>query len=298
MLDALLVASLEVPRELDRKAALFPPDEIRTRSQHRRGIETTRDISDSRPPVADALISPRGTTSGHAAPYTVVETGRRSKRRNSRPREPDAFGSDTPPPISKLARFTHSRTTWVGLAAIALFGTAVAGAALFLDRNREPEGSGLIVVQAPNYNKVAAAQLPKAPEPAPEQVAPDDVQVVELDEKVEARPKKPAAKARKPAAPVDPLQLMAAHVAEAFSRQKAGVISCLNEHAADLDGEAQLQVRLRIDRDGRATNAELQPATISNKPVARCLEATVRNMTFPAPEQPTTFRVPLLWRRK
>jgi eukaryotic-like serine/threonine-protein kinase len=297
MLDALVAAALEVPAELDRKAALFPPNEIRTRSQHRRGIETTRDISDSRPPVADALISPRGTTSGHAAPYTVVETGRRGKRRNSRPRAADLFASDTPPPVSKLARFTHSRTTWVGLAAIAALGTGVAGAALFLERNREPEGSGLIVVQAPNYNNVAAAQLPKAPEPR-EQVAPDGVAVVELDEKDDPRPKKPAAKSRKPAAPVDPLQLMAARVAEAFSKQKASVISCLNEHAGDLDGEAQLQVRLRIDRDGRATNAELQPETISNKPVARCLEATVRNMTFPAPEQPTTFRVPLLWRRK
>jgi serine/threonine-protein kinase len=297
MLDALVAAALEVPSGLDRKAPLFPPDEIRTRSQLRRGDATTRDISDSRPPVADALISPpvKSTTSGHAAPFTVQQTGRRGKRRSSRSRD-DVFRSAVPE--SKLSRFTHSRATWLALGAIAVLGTAIAGAALFLDRNREPEGSGLIVVQAPNYNNVAAAQLPKPAVLTPEQLAAEQVEVVALDEKDDPRSKKPAAKARKPAAAVDPLQLMAARVAEAFSKQKAGVINCLNEHASDLDGEAQLQVRLRIDRDGKATNTELQPETISNKPVARCLEATVRNMTFPAPEQPTTFRVPLLWRRK
>jgi serine/threonine-protein kinase len=293
MLDAVLSALREVPPELDRHLALFPPETIRTRSQHlhREGDDTTRDISDSRPAAADALIrGPTRSAGPHLTPPTVQAAGvRRGKRRSaSEPLQPAAASG---------ARRPASRVVWLGVAAVALVGAAVSAAVLFLDRTREPEGSGLIVVQAPNYN-VAAAQLPRPAEQTESpQVAAEVVGAVALDDRAEPRPKKVAAKTRK-AAQADPMQVMAARVAEAFSKQKAGVIACLNEHSSDLEGAPQLQVRMRIGRDGRASETELQPATISGKPVARCLESTVRSMTFPAPEQPTTFRVPLLWRRK
>lgn len=293
MLDAVMQASREVPPELDRSLALFPPETIRTRSQHYRRDDTTRDISDSRPAVADALInSPvKTTTSSHLTPPTIQATGRRGKRRS--PTEPMRLSA------RPAARRPTSRVVWLSVAAVAVVGAAISAAVLYLDRNREPQGSGLIVVQAPNYH-VAAAQLPQPR--ATEQtdspaVAAEVVEPVALDERAESRPKKAASKSRKPA-PTDPMQVMAARVAEAFSKQKAGVIACLNEHSSDLEGTPQLQVRMRIGKDGRASDTELQPATISSKPVARCLEATVRDMTFPAPDQPTTFRVPLLWRRK
>ena len=125
---------------------------------------------------------------------------------------------------------------------------------------------------------------------------PTAVDPVALDDRAETS-KKSAAKSRK-SAPADPMQLMAARIAEAFSKQKSGVIACLNAHANDLDGAPQLKVRLRIDENGAASSAELLPDTISNRPVAGCLKTAVLKMSFPKPEHPTTFSVPLLWRRK
>jgi hypothetical protein len=189
-----------------------------------------------------------------------------------------------------------SRGLWVAVAAGAVVAASIAGF-VWLDHNGEPEGSGLIVVQAPSSSSTATEPAPAEPPAAPLSAA-QPVEPIALDERVEPRSKKgTAAKGRKPA-PTDPMQLMAARVAESFSKQKASVIQCLNEHSADLEGAPQLQVRLQVDRTGTATASELLPLEISSKPVARCIKAAVTNMSFPRPEQPMTFRVPLLWRRK
>jgi hypothetical protein len=185
------------------------------------------------------------------------------------------------------------RALWIALAVVSVFGVSIAAAVTLVARQREPEGSGLIVVQAPTPSLTATQPAPPQPSAAAAEAAPE----VSLDDHLEPKPKKPPAKVRKPA-PADPLQLMAAGVAGAFSRQKASVISCLDQHAGDLEGAPQLQVRLVIDTHGTAREAQLLPQSISGKPVARCLEAAVTRMTFPAPPQATTFRVPLLWRRK
>ena len=50
--------------------------------------------------------------------------------------------------------------------------------------------------------------------------------------------------------------------------------------------------------DGKVTQAELLPEAISSKPVGSCVRNAVSAMSFPTPEQPMTFRVPLMWRRK
>jgi hypothetical protein len=186
------------------------------------------------------------------------------------------------------------RAFWLGVVALAAFGVTLALAMTMFDRFGAPEGSGLIVVQAPNPSP---AVLPYAS--AERAIKPADPSAENAADDSTAPQRKPAAaKSRKPVAPVDPMQLMAASVADAFSRQKAGVIACLNEHGADLEGAPQLKVRLTIDRNGAASDAELLPTTISSKPVAGCLRAAVKKMNFPRSDQPTTFSVPLLWRRK
>jgi hypothetical protein len=197
------------------------------------------------------------------------------------------------------ASFAGPRMLWLALGALALVGMMFAAAIALVDRMRQPEGSGLIVVQAPTANTDNTTQHTSAAPPlatAPLEATVEPPMVDDSDERPAKRTA--AAKARKSASSAEPLQLMAAGVAEAFSKQKAGVISCLNQHPEDLQGAPQLEVRLQVDRNGVASDAALLPATMSNKPVASCLKTAIKQMTFPRPEQPTTFRVPLLWRRK
>jgi serine/threonine protein kinase len=299
MLDAVLAASLAIPAELDRQAAVFPPDTIRNRVRARRG-DPTEDISsaeyrDSGAPIFEPR--PRQTTPETLQEPVIERRGKRPHKTkpSERPLASEPLHAALPLEAGAVAtsrpQLVLPRGLWIALAAVLLFGIALAVAVTLIGRIGEPEGSGLIVVQAPNTHPAPQREpLEKTP-PAPP-----------LPEPVERGPadsskKTPAGKARK-AAPVDPMQLLAASVADAFSRQKAGVITCLNEHATDIEGSPQLKVRLLIDRNGTASDAELLPATISGKPVAGCLRAAVTKMSFPRLDQPTTFSVPLLWRRK
>jgi hypothetical protein len=186
------------------------------------------------------------------------------------------------------------RALWLALAALAAFGVTLVAAVTLIDRIREPEGSGLIVVQSLSSNVATTQHASADPTPASR---PDPAKE-ERGALADPLTKKTApAKARKPGT-ADPMQLMAASVADAFAKQKAGMIACLNEHAADIEGEPQLKVRLLIDRDGIASDAELLPAPVSSKPVAACVRTAVTRMSFPRLDQPATFNVPLLWRRK
>jgi eukaryotic-like serine/threonine-protein kinase len=297
MLDAVLAASLDIPAELDRHAALFPPASISSRVQ--KDPDETEDGGEFEAP-------PFANSDPYSLPRTVQQPGapRRGQRSNAfDPSGPPRAAGSAPPvtPIdassaTTLHSFTTPRAIWVGIAATAILGASIAAAYGLIDGNREPEGSGLIVVQAPSLSPPVG--LPAPAEPAAAQpLAVQPVEPVALDEREPRNKKGSAAKARKAPA-MDPMQLLAARVAESFSQQKASVIACLNEHAADLEGAPQLQVRLQIDLTGRATAAELQPAAIASKPVAHCIQTAVTRMSFPRPEQPMTFRVPLLWRRR
>jgi serine/threonine protein kinase len=305
MLDAVVAAALEIPAELDRNVAVFPPDTIRNRAQRRSDDETeepaSAGIAGSRAPAVNAVLP-------HSTPETVQEPGiqRRGKRAHgSKPSEHSFAGQsghETLPlgaadGVTSRLQLALPRAVWLTFAALAAFGLTLAAVVTLLDHFRAPEGSGLIVVQAPSSNP-APHRAPAEPTPPPGSAAATGDAVL-LDVRVDPPPKKAAgAKAARKPAPADPLQLMAASVAEAFSKQKASVIACLIQHAADIEGTPQLKVRLLIGRNGVASDTELLPAAISNKPVAGCLRAAVTNMSFPRPEQPTTFSVPLVWRRK
>ena len=94
------------------------------------------------------------------------------------------------------------------------------------------------------------------------------------------------------------MQQITSGVASAFAKQKAGVIECLNKHPEQVEGSSELTVRVSIDNRGKVTQAELLPEKISSKSVGSCVRSAVSAMSFPTPEHPMTFRVPLTWRRK
>ena len=297
MLDALLAAARETPPELDRQALLFPPVAIRSRSQRRRGDVTEDEPSDD---GNDSQVPVTVAAGPNTTPKTVQEPG--AQRRSRRPYNPAAseqalvrvpLHATLPLQAAAVAtsrpQLALPRALWLALVAVAVFGVVLATVLTLVERFGAPEGSGLIVVQAPNASPVPV--LPPIIEP---RAGAGELAAVEAPG---APPLKKSAtgKTRKPA---DPMQLLAASVADAFSKQKSGVIACLNQHAPDLEGAPQLKVRLTIDRNGAASNAELLPTEIASKPVAGCLRAAVTKMSFPRPDQPTTFSVPLLWRRK
>jgi serine/threonine protein kinase len=284
MLDALAAAAAEIPPELDRNAELFPPAGIRFRA----------------PPPSDSYEEDaESAPMREATPETRIGLVSRLSRRASAPSGSDPATSfqtlvlDKPRSIP----FKPTRAAWLALSGLALFALTIAAAAVLIDRSREPDGSGMIVVQAPGPN-LAATQPTSPPAAAPPPRAAEPAEPVALDERPEPRPKRAAAAKARKAEPSDPLQLMAARVAEAFAKQKAGVVACLNSHAVDLEGAAQLQMRLVIARNGVASDATLLPDSIAGKPVAVCMKGAVAKMSFPPQEQPTTFRIPLSWRRK
>jgi serine/threonine protein kinase len=304
MHDALLAAAEHVPTELDRSAPMFPPEKIRERAGSRRprgDEEAESDQDDVEPSVSPATRE------------TVHERAR-AKRQASRDETPESeYGSDSMDPESDAPRAPIAPTQVLrrsfeparyavplGLFAVLSLGVAAATIIVLRDRASAPVGTGMIVVQAPTPSAPAAAQeIVEAAQPEPaagqvntavvaEPVAPAPHAAAER-RAVSTRPKKPAA---------DPMQQMTSGVASAFAKQKAGVIECLNKHPEQVEGSPQLTVRVSIDKRGKVTQSELLPEAISSKSVGSCVRSAVAAMSFPTPDQPMTFRVPLMWRRK
>jgi serine/threonine-protein kinase len=291
---ALLAAAAQVPAELDRSALLFPPDKIRERVQSRRPRD---DEEAAQEEEAQHDLEP----SLSPATRETLHDRTRSKRLQARdddPQDGDSLGPESYPPRSPIAatqqlvRSLAPARYSLPLSVLAVLSVGVVVAAIIVlrDRASAPVGTGMIVVQAPTPSPAAVAKdvteaavvsaEPTAPPPAEKRVA-------------SSKSKKPAA------APAgDPMQQMTTGVASAFAKQKAGVIECLNKHPEQVEGSPQLTVRVSIDKRGKVTQAELLPEAISSKSVGSCVRSAVSAMSFPTPDQPMTFRVPLMWRRK
>ena len=311
MHDALLAAAEHVPAELDRSVPMFPPEKIRERAQSRRprGDEEAGQDDESDHDDVEPSVSP-------ATRETVHERAR-AKRQASRDEAPASeYASDSPDPESEAPRapiaptqvlrrsFAPARYALpLSLLTVLSLGIAAAAIIVLRDRTSAPVGTGMIVVQAPTPSTAAAAQeVAEAAQPEP---AADQVNTAVVAEPVAPAPP-PAAERRaasnrlkRPAAPaVDPMQQMTSGVASAFAKQKAGVIECLNKHPEQVEGSSQLTVRVSIDKRGKVTQSELLPEAISSKSVGSCVRGAVSAMSFPTPDHPMTFRVPLTWRRK
>ena len=94
--------------------------------------------------------------------------------------------------------------------------------------------------------------------------------------------------------PADPATL----VARAFETQKAGVVRCLSQHAADVPSDTELSVRIALSAEGGVSNAAVLPDALGASAAGSCIAGVVRSMSFPALPGPVTVRVPLTARRK
>ncbi|HEY2735236.1 MAG TPA: hypothetical protein VGI70_14670, partial [Polyangiales bacterium] len=204
--------------------------------------------------------------------------------------------SDTPtqdlaaqlgPAAATRAPTTSRRWLSLAVAGVGLVVSAIVATLAWTHREAAQADSGFIIVQAPTSqaSPIVAAQTSVPSEPEPE-VAPTK--------------REPQPRSKKPikADAAAPLQLMAADVARAFVRQKAKVIGCLDAHPDDMQSAPQLTVNVTVTANGAASDAHLLPEAIADKPVSGCVTAAVLSMSFPPQVQPTTFRIPLLWRRK
>jgi len=285
---ALVAAAKHIPAALDRQEQQFPPVVIRGRSRSKRsGFE--REWTEEDPPTrsfatraerASKRLGAAGVqyrnTPAQAEPavddsQTLVDAALEP------PSESAAIGSKT-----TLRR----RVTWAA-SSVGLVTAAVAATLIWTDRQAGQDDSGFIVVQAVNPPSTPPASAQEASAPAPAEPE------LQAKRAAEPKPKKPA----KVDAP-DPLQQMASEVTRAFARQKTKVIGCLDAHPEDVQSVPQLTVHMTVNADGQASEALLLPETIANKPVSACVTRAVLSMSFPRQAQPTTFRVPLLWRRK
>jgi hypothetical protein len=91
----------------------------------------------------------------------------------------------------------------------------------------------------------------------------------------------------------DPARLLA----RAFDKQKAGVVHCLRQHAAELPAEAALSVRIELDAGGAVKAASVSPDTLAQSPVGQCVVSAAQGMQFGTQDSAMAFRVPLTTRR-
>jgi len=302
---ALLAAAAQVPAELDRTAPMFPPEKIRERAQSRRprGDEDAAQEDESDQDSDEPSVSPATRETVHERTRKKRQAQPEEEHEDSLPPESDAPRAPLAPTEQIIRSFAPSRYALpIGLFAVLSLGVTAAAIIVLRDRASAPVGTGMIVVQAPAPTAAAAAnEVARAAPPEAEQL-----NTAVVAEPV-APPPPPAAEKRvatnrskRPAAApaVDPMQQMTSGVASAFAKQKAGVIECLNKHPDQVEGSPQLTVRVSIDERGKVTQSELLPEAISSKSVGSCVRSAVSAMSFPTPERPMTFRVPLMWRRK
>jgi hypothetical protein len=333
MHDALLAAAAQIPRELDRQAPLFPPEKIRTRVQSRRPLS-----EENPPQELELQHGSSEKRAGPPTRDTVHERGARGRRPASLREEDDGdvdlesdyddesefpdegaprakltATADMPPSAAMAAGpVSHSLTPArfamsLGVLAVLSLGVAVSAIIVMRDRAEAPVGTGMIVVQAPTPSPAAPAPAlandvaPTSPKLTPEKSAEPAAPASTAEPVVSRAAERRSVGTKRRAAPVaaaDPNQQLATGVASAFSKQKERVIDCLNKHPDEVEGSPQLTVRVSIDTRGKVTQSELLPEAISSKPVGSCVRSAVSAMSFPATDQPMTFRVPLTWRRK
>jgi serine/threonine protein kinase len=301
MHEALLAAVLHVPTALDRDRPMFPPPMIQSRSESSRsGFDSEFNLQSHEPsePPPDPVM-PRGLE-------TVGERGGKNRRRSDEqetaaseghPRTPQHFEREQ---LQATIRAVPPRTAlqrWLplGLGAVAVLSIVLSIVFALLSRGAPAGEQGFIVVQAagPPAAEPVPASSPATALPAPPQASVRDTGADSRVKKAGSRPRK----AQKGAAE-GAMQLKAEEVAQAFSRQKDRVISCLDGHPGDMEGAPQLTLRVTVGEDGEVAEAKLLPESITSRPVGVCVAQAVQTMSFPEQVRPTTFRIPLLWRRR
>jgi hypothetical protein len=294
MHTALIAAAQHIPSTLARGEPRFPPPAVSGGSPSKRaGFDKAKRLD-----TPNATLAARGVKllAEHSPRDLASDAANRDRDHGTDATLPAAAES-APGHAAVSGQTALRRWSLFAVASVGLVVTAVAATLAWTGRPVDQDNdSGFIVVQA--AAPAAHMQIP-ASASSPSPTEPDDqakrAAQPELPTKrtAQLKVKKPA-----PAGTVDPMQLMASEVARAFARQKAKVISCLDAHPEDMQNAPQLTVRVTVTATGHVGEAQLLPETIADKPVSGCVTRAVLSMSFPPQAEPTTFRVPLLWRRK
>jgi len=111
-----------------------------------------------------------------------------------------------------------------------------------------------------------------------------------------ARPGSPGADAD-PSTPRRPRPTPARRITQAFGRQQAALERCMNTHAAAIEGNPRLSIRLEVAGDGSVRRAEVVPPAIGATSLGRCLVEVSRQARFDPSDGNVTVRIPLRLRR-
>jgi len=161
-----------------------------------------------------------------------------------------------------------------------------------------PEGDGAAVsVAPPDQVRLPDDAAQRAPGDDP-----DDPQAAE-EEASDARPEgsaaagtartgTPEARARSRGA-ASP----ARRITRTFGRHQGALEECMNIHAASIEGDPQLAIRLEVGRDGDVRRAEVVPPGVGATPLGRCLVDVSRRARFDPSDGNVTVRIPLRLRR-
>lgn len=219
-------------------------------------------------------------TQGH-----TVDKPRESQLLRTAPRVRDDRSTPGRTPSGAAAPAGGSRRLWLaGLGLAAALG--IAFTVVSLGRSNAAPGPRFIVVSADGRSEKATNDA--TPQPAAD--APSTAPVVEsLDTPKTATPPSAA----KPSGAV----LAAQALTQSFRSQKAGVVTCVNQHSPVLSQNPSLSVRLSLDTHGNVQQAEVSPAGIAVTPLGRCIVDAVRGMHFPSQGAPISFQVPLTTKR-
>ena len=301
---ALVAAARHIPGTLDRQEAVFPPAGVRSRIEAQRvnaGKQARlQDVAVTNSYATRASRGARRPTD-HSEQRIVVGDAPTEDHPTGAPRSRTGAGAreTAAARASVLGRSALRRWLLFGVATGGLVVSAVAATLVWTERQASRDDSGFIVVQAsvpPALPQDAQRpELPYAPKAAPLEAQAKRPTDRELEI---GRPAEPRGKRPGKAETLEPMKLMAADVARSFARQKAKVIDCLDAHPGDMQNAPQLTVRMTVTAAGNASDAQLLPEAIAGKPVSECVTRAVLSMSFPPQAVPTTFRVPLLWRRK
>jgi serine/threonine protein kinase len=188
-------------------------------------------------------------------------------------------------------------------AVVVMIGAAVGFAYLW----QKPRTSA----SAPRYIVVKGVDETPAPQPPAENRAPSPTAVNDSKNSVSAKASKTGPRERdenerpsgsreerRPAIRAGQLATPEAKLARAFAGQKAGIEQCFIQHASELDQAARLSVRIKLDSEGKVSQAEVLPESTAGAPLGKCIAQATRAMKFDRPSEPISFRVPLTAHRE
>lgn len=209
-----------------------------------------------------------------ASPGARAGTG---VRRTGPGREPAAPAAE--PAGSAAAR--RERGPWLVVAGLAVVAVAGAGVAIALAMRGGGERDPAYIVVQDRKGAPAPAATPAATRATEVPAASPDAAPV----------------ARDPGAVIRPVTT-ADRLTRAFNAQRGKIRQCFADHAAQLEGNPEISVRLEVDRKGAVTAAELSPAALNDTELGGCLLGVARATRFGTLPEPVAFRVPIRARVK